>query len=147
MCPGATNDLQQLDDARKTAGIDRELQRLSIDIACFQETRLPDSGSIKEANYTFFWQGRPTDEPRQHGVGFAVKNTLLLTVEPPSEGMERIISLRSSTPTGPVTIFSVHAPSLCSSPEAIDAFYEALVEAVNRKPSTERLFLLRRFQC
>ena len=138
MCPGATNDVQQLDDARKTAVIDRELQRLSIDIACLQETRLPDSGSIKEANYTF-WQGRPTDEPRQHGVGFAVKNTLLPTVEPPSEGTERIISLRISTPASPVTIFSVYAPTLCSSPEVIDAFYEALDEAVNRTPSTERL--------
>ncbi|XP_068684158.1 uncharacterized protein [Montipora capricornis] len=117
--PGATNDLQQLNDARKTAVIDRELQRLSIDIACLQETRLPDSGFMKEANYTFFWQGRPTGEPRQP------------TVEPTSEGTERIISLRISTPTGPVTIFSVYAPTLCSSPEAIDAFYEVLDEAVN----------------
>ena len=59
-----------------------------------------------------------------------MKNTLLPTVESPSEGTERIISLRISTATGPVTI------------EATDAFYEALDEAVNRTPSTERLFLL-----
>ncbi|KAI5106715.1 major facilitator superfamily domain-containing protein 1, partial [Silurus meridionalis] len=39
-------------------------------------TRLADSGTIREANYTFFWQGKPLDESRQHGVGFAVKNTL-----------------------------------------------------------------------
>ena len=69
MYPGQTDDLQQMDDARKTAVIDRELARLNIDIACLQETRLADSGSIREANYTFFWQGLSQDDPRRHGVG------------------------------------------------------------------------------
>ena len=54
MCPGITEDLQSINDMRKTAVIDRELKRLKIDIACLQETRLPDSGSLKETNYTFF---------------------------------------------------------------------------------------------
>ena len=59
MCPGITADLQSINDTRKTGIIDRELNRLKIDIACLQETRLPDSGSLKETNYTFFWKGRP----------------------------------------------------------------------------------------
>lgn len=71
MCPGFTVDLQQIDDARKTAVIDRELSILSVEIAALQETRLADSSTIREANYTFYWQGKPPDQPRQHGVGFA----------------------------------------------------------------------------
>ena len=41
MCPGLSDDLQKIDDSRKTAIIDRELLRLDIDIAGLQETRLP----------------------------------------------------------------------------------------------------------
>ena len=55
MCTGLSEDLEAISDARKTAIIDRELLRLNMDIAALQETRLPSSGSLKEANYTFFW--------------------------------------------------------------------------------------------
>ena len=41
----------------------------------FQETRLAGNGSLREKDYTFFWQGKQPDEPRLHGVGFAVKNS------------------------------------------------------------------------
>ncbi|CAE1313794.1 unnamed protein product [Acanthosepion pharaonis] len=43
MRSGLADDIQQIDDARKTAVIDRELSRLGNDIACLQETRLADS--------------------------------------------------------------------------------------------------------
>ena len=44
--PGLTEDLQAVDDACKTAIIDRELPRLNIDIAALQETQLPESGKL-----------------------------------------------------------------------------------------------------
>ena len=93
MYPGLSDDLQQVDNARKTAIIDRELSMLNIDIAALQETRLPSSGSLKEKDYTFFWQGLEPDEHRLYGVGFAVRNSLLSSVEPPSHGTARILSL------------------------------------------------------
>ncbi|GAA6101905.1 uncharacterized protein LOC122792394 [Tachysurus ichikawai] len=142
LCPGLTTDLQQVNDARKTAVIDRELSRLNVDIACLQETRLADSGTIREANYTFFWQGKPSDEPRQHGVGFAVKNTLVAFIEPPSSDTEWILALRLSTSSGTANILSVYAPTLCSNPEEKDQFYEALDQAISNIPSTEGLYLL-----
>ena len=55
-----------MDDSRKTAIINKELARLNIDVACLQETRLADSGSIMERDYNFFWQGLSKDEPRQY---------------------------------------------------------------------------------
>ena len=54
MRPGLSNDLQQINDSRKTAIIDSELDRLNIDIATFQETRLAENGSLKEQRYTLF---------------------------------------------------------------------------------------------
>lgn len=142
MCPGLSTDIQQIDDARKTAIIDIELSRLGVDIACLQETRLADSGTLREKNYTFFWQGKPSEEPRQHGVGFAVKNTLISFIEPPTAGTERILTLRLSTSTGPATIVTLYAPTLCAAPEVKDQFYEALDEVISQIPSTDFLYIL-----
>ncbi|GAA6107153.1 uncharacterized protein LOC122792394 [Tachysurus ichikawai] len=136
LCPGLTTDLQQVNDTRKTAVIDRELSRLNVDIACLQETRLADSSTIREANYTFFWRGKPSDKPRQHSVSFAVKNTLVAFIEPPSLGIERILALRLSTSSGTANILSMYAPTLCSNPEEKDQFYEALDQAISNIPST-----------
>ena len=101
---GLSDDLQQIDDARKAAVISRELKRLNIDIAALQETRFPSNGRLKEEDYTFFWQGKAPEEHRVHGVGFAVRNSLLSSVMPPSEGTARILSLRLTTTSGPVNI-------------------------------------------
>ena len=64
--------------------INNELCRSQVDIIAFQETRLLESGIIRERDYSFFWQGK-ADETREHGVGFAIKNNLLGSVIPPSE--------------------------------------------------------------
>ena len=64
MTPGFSDDLQEIDDVRKTAAIEMELSRLQMDIVALQETRLPDMGSVKEKNFSFFWQGKPLNETR-----------------------------------------------------------------------------------
>ncbi|KAI0220563.1 Craniofacial development protein 2, partial [Lamellibrachia satsuma] len=62
---------------RRTAIIGRELARYDITIAALSETRLPGESQLieKGAGYTFFWIGKPDNESRQAGVGFAVKST------------------------------------------------------------------------
>ena len=130
MCPGLSSDLQGIDDARKTAVINKELARLNIDIACLQETRLLDGGSLRETDYTFFWKGLSQDEPRQHGVGFAVRNSLLASVETPTGGSSRLLVLQMKTSMGNINILSAYAPTLTSTPKAKDQFYEALQDAL-----------------
>ena len=142
MCTGLSDDLREVNDSRKTAIIDRELTRLNISIAALQETRLASSGSLREENYTFFWRGREAEQPRQHGVGFAIKNTLLSTVETPSDGTERLLKIRLGTTSGPVNIFSVYAPTMTSSEEVKDQFYEELHKAIKKCPEGEPMFLL-----
>ena len=107
MRPGLSEDLQAIDDARKTAVIDCEMHRLNIDITALQETRLPENGSLKEEHYTFFWQGKSADETREQGVAFAMRNSLLQMIEPPTDGTERILKLRLSTVEGHVNIICV----------------------------------------
>ena len=142
MCTGLSEDLEAVSDARKTAIIDRELLRLNMDIAALQETRLPSSGSLKEANYTFFWQGLEPTERRLHGVGFAVRNSLLSSMEAPSKGTERIISLRFLCSSGSVNIICAYAPTLTSPPETKDAFYDQLDAKIKSIPLDEELYLL-----
>ncbi|XP_037296657.1 uncharacterized protein LOC119189933 [Manduca sexta] len=130
------------DHLRKTAVIDFELHKLNIAIAALQECRLADEGSIREEHYTFFWKGKNASETREHGVGFAIRNDILKSTEGPRGISERIISLRMSTFSGFVTILSVYAPTLTSSTESKDLFYDDLTSTVRQIPSGDRLILL-----
>lgn len=142
MMPGFSDDLQMIDDKRKTAVIDAELSRLKVDIAALQETRLADAGSIQEREYTFFWKGKGVDERREHGVGFAVKTTLLPMIEPPTAGSERLLHMRLNCSTGPVNLLAAYAPTLNSSADVKDKFYGDIDKAVADLPRTEDLYLL-----
>ena len=64
---------------RRTALVGKELGRYNADIATLSKTRLAEEGQLKErgAGYTFFWSGRASNERREAGVGFAVKNELV----------------------------------------------------------------------
>ncbi|XP_070543804.1 craniofacial development protein 2-like [Ptychodera flava] len=142
MMPGLSDDLQMIDDKRKTAVIDAELTRLQVDIAALQETRLANDGSLQEQQYTFFWKGKAQDERREYGVGFAVKTSLLPMIEPPTDGTERLLSLRLNSRNGPVNFVAVYAPTLNSSPEAKDQFYSELDRFIGQLPQTEDIYLL-----
>ena len=82
MTSGLSDVLQDISDARKMAVINNELLRLQVDIAALQETHLAGTGTLKEKDFTFFWQGKSAEDWREHGVWFAVRNTLLKMVEP-----------------------------------------------------------------
>ena len=114
MCTGLSEDLETLSDARKTAIIDRELLRLNMDIVALQETRLPSTGSLKEANYTFFWQGLEPTERRIYGVGFAVRNSLLSILHRNSFQTDREDPL---TPSPLLYWEHQHHLCLCSNPQ------------------------------
>ncbi|XP_038059300.1 craniofacial development protein 2-like [Patiria miniata] len=106
-----------------------------MDIVTLQETRLSSSGTLREKDFTFFCQGKPPEETKIHGVGFAVRNRLLGSIVPPTEGSERILKLQLHTAAG-------MAPTLASSAEAKDNFYEDLSSAVTEVPQQEPVFVL-----
>ena len=116
---------RQIDDSRKTAVIDHELQlgKLGIDIAALQETRLPSNGYLKQKDYTFIWQGKEPQELSLHGVDFAVKNSLLPNIILPSGGSSCILSLHLSPSSGELNILNVYVPTICSTAETKDNFY------------------------
>lgn len=131
-----------IDDIRKTAVINKELLRLNVDICALQETRISDSGTLKEKDYCFFWTGKEAGAPREHGVGFAVKHKLLSTIEPAGTGNERLMALRLNSATGPVTLISAYSPTLMASGEAKDEFYDELTQLISETPHKDQLVIL-----
>ena len=127
MTPGFSDNLQEIDYMLKTAVINMELSRLQMDIVVLQETRLPDSGSVKEKKISF-WQGKPLNETMEYDVGFAVRNTLLRSIVPPTVGNERILSLQLHSSAGLVTLISAYAPTLSSTTEVKDKFHDSAVQ-------------------
>ena len=131
---------------RRTALIALELSRYNLDIVALSETRLPDSGQLKELSggYTFFWKGKGADEPRQHGVGFAIKNDLVRNLQSmPIEINDRLMTLR--IPVGKsqsATLISAYAPTMTNPDEAKDKFYSDLESVLCSVPAADKLILL-----
>ena len=142
MQTGLSGDLEEVTDAPKTSIIDRELNRLNIDIAGLQETRLADFGSIKEKNYTFFWQGLQEEEKRLYGVGFAIRNKLLSKMEPIKQGSERMLLMRLRTSSGFATFVCCYAPTLASDSDFKERFYSQLDDIIKNVKSSDALYLL-----
>ncbi|XP_076037312.1 uncharacterized protein LOC143022818 [Oratosquilla oratoria] len=111
---------------RRTALVARELARYRIDMAALSETRLPEEGSVAErkGGYTFFWKGKNKDEDRIHGVGLAIKTSLLKQLpDLPTSINERLMKIRFPLDRSRhATIISAYAPTLTSSDEAKEAF-------------------------
>ncbi|KAJ8038827.1 hypothetical protein HOLleu_16367 [Holothuria leucospilota] len=128
--PGFSEDPLQINDNRKTAVIDVELSRLNVVIAALQETRLADDRTLQETMGTFFWKGKNQGESGDHGINFAVKTTLLPSIDPPTAGSERLPRLRLNTTNSPVNLVSAYAPTLTSDREAKDQFYNQLDELI-----------------
>ena len=130
----------------RTALLARELSLYDIDIAGLSETRLADVGQLTEtgSGFTYFWKGKPADEAREHGVGFAIKSSLSRNLKVlPFGTSERIISLRLPLRRKRfVTNVSVYAPNMNSSETNILSFYDELRKLFLNIPGDDKIILL-----
>ena len=107
-------------------------KRLNIDIAALSETRLSAEVS---SGFTIFWVGKPKDEKRDGGVGFAIRTTVIGQLECPCSINDLIMKLRVPVSCGRhMSILSVYAPTLLASEDSIMSFYGALREAITSIP-------------
>lgn len=131
---------------RRTALVSRELDRFNIDIAALSETRLAGEGSLTEAgaNYTFFWKGKDAEDRRIHGIGFAIKSSLVNHYNlAPTAINERLMTLRVPLPdNNHLTLISVSAPTLDSEEDLKGSFYTALNSTIQAVPSRDKLLVL-----
>ena len=131
---------------RRTALVAAELDRYNIDVAALCETRLADEGSLTEVGggYTFFWKGLPSGQRLVHGVGFAIRTTLLQRLtETPVAVNERLITFRVPLIKGRyTTVICVYAPTLPSDDATKDAFYDSLSVTLRAVPRSDKVILL-----
>lgn len=127
---------------RRTALVCKELTRFNIDVAALSETRLPEEGNI--TGYTIFWKGKAPEEPRIHGVGFAIRSQLVQQHNlAPTAINERLMTVRIPlTQDRHLTLISVYAPTLTSNEEDKAAFYTQLDHTIQAVPANDKLVVL-----
>ena len=131
---------------RRTALVAKELERYRIDIAALSETRFPGEGQLKEvgSGYTFFWSGRSSEERRESGVGFAIKNELVNKLSSLPKGVnDRLMSLRIPISKNRHAVFvSAYAPTMTNPDDIKEKFYEDLDNLLKAVPRQDKLFVL-----
>lgn len=131
---------------RRTAIIGRELARYNIDIAALSETRISAESQLIEvgAGYTFYTIGQPEGSPRQAGVGFAIKSSLIPQLEEQPKGINpRLMSMKLRLRYGhSAVLLSAYAPTMLATDHEKEVFYENLNAAINAVPYRHRLFVL-----
>ncbi|XP_069185455.1 craniofacial development protein 2-like [Procambarus clarkii] len=140
MTLGLSEDLLEVNDALKTTVINNDLCRLQMDIVVQQETRLPASGRKWEKDYTF-WQSKPPQEVREHGVDFAVRNKLLGFIVPSTERSSRFNKLQLHTAAEIVSLINAYAPTLTTA-EAKNQLHDDLGLTLRDVTKQEPVFLL-----
>ena len=131
---------------RRTAVVGKELSRYIIDITALSETRLADEGQLTEAGcgYTFFWIGRPADQPRTAGVGIAIKNSVLSKLESLPKGInERLMTMRIRLKGNQhLTFVSVYAPTLTNDDIIKEQSYKELDKVIPDTPANDKLLVV-----
>ena len=131
---------------RKTAIVARVLGNYNIDIAALSETRFPGTGELEEVSggYTYFWSGKPPEENRQSGVGFAIRTEIARNLESLPTGVnDRLMTLRLSTENGQhITLISCYAPTMTNSEQKKESFYTNLRTILSSVPYHDQIILL-----
>ena len=129
---------------RRTAVISKILKKYNIDIVALSETRFPGNGQLQEDDYTFFWSGRPEDDHRTAGVGFAIRNDIASKLEEIPVGInERLMYLRIALQKDKhATFVSAYAPTMTNTDEVKERFYEDLQQILAKVPLKDDIVLL-----
>ena len=130
----------------RTAIVAHELSRYNIDMAALSETRLAGTGHLAEvgAGYTFFWSGRAADEPKEAGVGFAIRTVLIAKLETFPKGIsDRLMTMRIPLECNAhLTLISAFAPTTTFPEEYKEQFYQVLRDTLRSVPGNDKLLLM-----
>ena len=111
------------------------MRRGSLAVAQFGRLISPSFGAVRD----------PDSKRLMHGVGFAVKNSLLTCIQQPTSISPRLMSLRMCLSNGFITIISAYTPTLTSASESKDEFYQLLSETLLSIPAGDSIALIGNF--
>ena len=131
---------------RRFAIIARVLKQNNISIAALSETRLPGKGELKEMDggYTFFWVGLPETAKRESGVGFTIRNDIVLKLESLPVGIsDGLMSLRLHIGRNKyATLLSCYGPTMDSNEEVKESFYSNLRVTLRCTTFHDKLYVM-----
>ena len=94
------------------------------------ETRFPEEGQLREdgSGYNFFWKGKPADDCRIHGVGFAINNKIVSQLAEFPVGInKRLMTLHLRLNNNQLaTVINVYAPTPDAEEDTKEQFYSEL---------------------
>ncbi|XP_068247980.1 uncharacterized protein [Palaemon carinicauda] len=131
---------------RRTALVCKDLARFNVDVTALSETRLPEEGNIREAGtrYAILWKGKALEEPRIHGVGFAICSQLVQQHNLALQAIsEHLMTVRIPiTRDRHLTLISVYAQTMTSTDDDKAAFYTHLDRTIQAAPTNDKLVVL-----
>ena len=134
------NEAQRME--RRSAVVAKELEKIGVDVAALQETRLEGSGMIKEKEFSIFWSGVEAGERRQAGVSLAVRNDVLKKMNTlPKAISDRIIVMRLPLSNNKFATITYAPTTTYPEPEK-EEHYRSLSDVVGRVPAADKLAIL-----
>lgn len=121
------------------------MNKYNIDIAVISEKRLAGNSQLREekGGYVFLWSVKTEEEPRQSGIGFAIKSDLASSLPSLPKGVsDRIMALTLNLECNTrVTMVSCYAPTLGSLDEEKYNFYNLLRDVISKVQHKDKLIL------
>ena len=102
----------------------QECSRANLDIVCFQEVRLLNTGSINHLGYEFYWCGMK--RLKRNGVAIAIKKCIDIVLNGIINISDRLMAADLTIKGCKVRIICCYAPTLNSSTTSKQAFYREL---------------------
>ena len=137
-------NLQTCSDDQKLHLSLLECGRANLDVVCFQEVRLLNTGSVQHLNYKFYWSG--LKRCKRNGVGIAIRNSSDITINGIINTSDRLMAADITIKGCKLRIISCYAPTLKSSLSLKQSFYRSL-NSLSKVEKTRKLMIQGDFNC
>ena len=121
-----------------------ECHRGKLDIVCFQEVRLLNTGSVQHCKYNFFWSGMK--RCKRNGVGIAIRNNSDIIINGIINVSDRLMAADVTIKGCKLRIISCYAPTLKSSLSKKQLFYRGL-NSLSKVEKPRKLIIQGDFNC
>ena len=117
-------NIQTCSDGFKLDQALKECQRANLDVICFQEVRMLNTGSIRHLGYNFYWSG--LKRQRKHGVAIAIRDCSYIDINTVHAINGRLMAADIVVRGCKVRVVSCYAPTLQTALSTKKVFYREL---------------------
>ncbi|XP_029637464.1 craniofacial development protein 2-like [Octopus sinensis] len=112
--------------------IQKEMNRLNIDILGVSEVHWTGNGFFNSGDHTMYFLGN--SKTRQHGVGFVLYKKISKYVESYQTISDRVITIRIKAKPNNITLLQIYARTADAKEDEIEQFYAEIPGAIEETP-------------